>query len=61
MEQPVSDTLTVTQIAAKLGLSAGTVYGMIRDNRFPIRPLPIPGKKLLFSKAAVERLVENQR
>jgi excisionase family DNA binding protein len=56
-----TDTLTVKEVARKLGLSLTTVYSMVRENRFPVRPLPLPQRKLLFSRAAIDRFVEAGR
>lgn len=58
MENVVADTMTVKQVAEKLGLSITTLYVMLRENRFPVRPLPLPQRKHLFSRAAIERLLE---
>ena len=57
-ERPV---LTVSQVAELFGLNPNTVYRMIRENRFPIRPLPLLARRYLFSRAAIERLVESTR
>ena len=57
----VRDTLTVTQVASRLGLHRATVYAMLRENRFPVRPLPLPQRRKLFSKAAVDRFLEDAR
>jgi excisionase family DNA binding protein len=56
-----ADTLTVKEVARKLGLSMTTLYSMVRENRFPVRPLPLPQRKLLFSKVAIDRFVETGR
>ena len=53
-------TLTVREVAARLGLSANTVYKMIGARKLPVRPLALPGRKMLFSKAAVERMCEDK-
>ena len=59
--KPLTDTVTVREVASRLGLSLTTVYTMVRTKRFPVRPLPLPQRKLLFSRAEIERFVEAAR
>jgi excisionase family DNA binding protein len=59
-EVACKQTLTVREVAERIGLSANTIYKMIADRTLPIRPLPVPGRKILFSKAAVERMCEDK-
>lgn len=32
--------LTLTKVAQHLGIPKRTLYRMLRDNRFPVRPIP---------------------
>lgn len=59
-EAACRQTLTVREVAARLGLSANTIYKMIAARKLPVRPLALPGRKMLFSRAAVERMCEDK-
>lgn len=61
MTDPETTTLTVREVAKTLGLHPNTIYSMVKECRFPVRPLPLPQRKLLFSRAAIERLLEASR
>lgn len=52
-----AETITVREVADKLGMHPNTIYAMIRENRFPVRPLPLPQRKYLFSRQAIDRFL----
>ena len=54
-------TMTLKELATYLGLSATTVYHRVRDGSFPIKPIPLPTRAYLFSRASVEQYVNHAR
>jgi excisionase family DNA binding protein len=54
-------TLTVREVAELLGLHPQTIYTMVNERRFPVRPLQLAKRKILFSRTAIERLLETNR
>lgn len=57
----MADTLSTTQVAARLGLSPDTLRRWAREGgRGPLRPLPLPSRQHRWSRAALERLLDDQ-
>lgn len=52
-------TLTVREIAGVLGIHPQTLRAKLREGRFPLAPLPIPGRRL-FSAEAFEQLLRGK-
>lgn len=51
------ELLTVSEIASLLRVSPATIRAWIRKGKFPAKPRRL-GKKLLFSRAEVEKLLQ---
>ena len=50
-------TITVPEVAGLLGCSAWAVYQSVRRGDFPVQAIRV-GRKILFSAAAVNQLLE---
>lgn len=52
---PAAETLNVQDVARVMGYHPQWVYRMHRAGTLPFKPLPLPGKKLRFSRREVEQ------
>lgn len=57
MNQVEPMTVTVTQAARMLGISRGSAYEAVRTGELPVLRI---GKRLLVSRAALERMLEHE-
>lgn len=53
------DTLTLDELAARMGISRTVAYELARADRLPV-PVIRVGRRFLFSRPAYERLIEGQ-
>ena len=53
----MSDVLTVPEVSRQLRVSRWTVYALVREQRLPAFRLR-PGGRLLFSRQAVEQVLQ---
>lgn len=51
-----SDTLTLEELAARMGISRTVAYELARADRLPV-PVIRVGRRFLFSRPAYERLI----
>ncbi|MDP9369376.1 MAG: helix-turn-helix domain-containing protein [Chloroflexota bacterium] len=57
-EQTERQTLTVEEVAAKLGISRGTAYGAVRTGEIPALRI---GRRYIISRQVVDRLLAEGR
>jgi excisionase family DNA binding protein len=51
----------VSEVAEALGLHRQTLYGMLKRNAFPVRPLSLPGlRKIRFATSEIESFVKRK-
>ncbi|MGH9054337.1 MAG: helix-turn-helix transcriptional regulator [Acidimicrobiales bacterium] len=50
-------TYTVPELAARLGVSSFCLYASVRDGTCPVPPIRIGRRRIVFARAAVDRLL----
>lgn len=53
---PARSTLTVREVAERLGVSPWAVYEAVRRGDFPVPPIRV-GRKIVFPRTQVDRLL----
>ncbi|MGI8483569.1 MAG: helix-turn-helix domain-containing protein [Thermomicrobiales bacterium] len=53
------DTITLDELAARMGISRTVAYELARADRLPV-PVIRVGRRFLFSRPAYQRLIEKQ-
>ena len=54
------DTLTIDEVAAKLGIDRGTAYRLAKSDRLPV-PVIRLGKRMVIGRAALDRVLSGER
>lgn len=54
------DVMTVAEVAAKLRLSERCIYAQVKAGTFPVKPVPIGARKLLFSTKRIRALIDGE-